>query len=323
VSTPPRHVQAVSCVVATPYHILTGSDDSDIHVWSLSQLLELDSTAEHEPERTLSNHRASITSLSVSPSISPDTNLCVSSSKDKSVVVWNYQTGDALRTLLFPSTPLCLSLDPSTRAVCVACGDSSIFLAAFFTDPPLLGPQSEDATTVVQVNSPFGVAPTDVGAANCLAFSYDGTILLTGHSRGQILRWEVSDANKTPVELTNLNASVSNLIFTPPFPASQATRVVNIVKPSQAERAYVLTAQFDGYVDVPSKSRFDTLLDTPGFSHDTLTSALATLEQPAAESAGDEELRRQNEELWEIIKQQRALQKHTIERYIEAKSGLS
>ncbi|KAG7291865.1 hypothetical protein NEMBOFW57_001887 [Staphylotrichum longicolle] len=317
VSTPARHVQAVSCVAATPYHVLTGSDDSDIHVWSLPQLLELDSAAEHEPLRSLSNHRAAITSLSLSPSVSADTNFCVSASKDKSCIIWNYQTGDALRTLLLPSFPLCLSLDPSSRAVCVSCEDGSLYLAEFFAEKPVLGPGSEDASTVVQVSSPFGATQPDVGPASCLSLSYDGTMLLTGHPKGQIMKWDIAE-NKSPVELANLNAAVTNISFISPFPTEKPTKTVNIVKPSQAERAYTFTAQFDAFQS--STTRFDSLINASGFPREAMESAIASFYQPAAESAGDEDLRKQNEELWEIINEQKALQKQTLQRYVEAKS---
>ncbi|KAK3363297.1 WD40-repeat-containing domain protein [Lasiosphaeria hispida] len=322
VSTPPRHVQAVSCVVATPYHVITGSDDSDIHVWSLPQLLELDPTAiEHEPERSLSNHRAAITALSASPNVSIDTNFCVSASKDKSCIIWNYQTGDALRTLLFPSFPLCLSLDPSSRALCVACEDGTLYFPELFGEKPLLGPQSEEASTVVQATSAFGATQPDVGPATCLSLSYDGTMLLTGHPKGRVLKWDVAD-NKTPVELTNLNAAVTNLAFTSPFPAEKATKTVTIVKPSQAERAYTFTAQLESHQG--SETKFDMLLNSTGFPQEALENAIAALEQPATtESVGEQELRKQNEELWEIINEQKALQKHTLQRYVEAKASRS
>lgn len=304
-------------MAATPYHVLTGSDDSDIHVWSLPQLLELDSAAEHEPLRSLSNHRAAITGLSLSPSVSADTNFCVSASKDKSCIIWNYQTGDALRTLLLPSFPLCLSLDPSSRAVCVSCEDGSLYLAEFFAEKPVLGPGSEDASTVVQVSSPFGATQPDVGPASCLSMSYDGTMLLTGHPKGQIMKWDIAEY-KSPVELANLNAAVTNISFVSPFPTEKPTKTVNIVKPSQAERAYTFTAQFDAFQS--SATRFDSLVNASGFPREPMESAIAAFYQPAAESAGDEDLRKQNEELWEIINEQKALQKQTLQRYVEAKS---
>ncbi len=332
-STPARHVQAVSCVVATPYHVLTGSDDSDIHVWSLPRLLDLDPASEHEPERNLSNHRAAITALAASPSVSVDTNFCVSASKDKSCIIWNYQTGDVLRTILFPSSPVCITLDASSRAICISCEDSSLYLQELFGPKSLLGPQSEDPSTVVQVSSPFGATQPDVGPASCLSLSYDGTVLLSGHPRGQILRWDVAD-NKTPVELANLNAAVTNLVFIPPFPFNKTTKAVNIVKPSQAERTYTLTVQLESNLQSGSAtSRFDTLLNTPGFSQATLESAMAAFEQPVAmasaaaapaeESGEVQELKKKNEDLWEIINEQRALHKQTLQKYVEVKGSRS
>lgn len=305
-------------MAATPYHVLTGSDDSDIHVWSLPQLLELDSATEPEPQRSLSNHRAAITALSTSPSVSSDTNFCVSASKDKSCIIWNYQTGDALRTLLFPSFPLCLSLDPSSRAICVSCEDGALYLAELFAEKPLLGPQSEDPSTVVQISQPFGATQPDVGPASCLSLSYDGTMLLTGHPRGQIMKWDIAE-NKSPVELANFNAAVTNVVFISPFPSGKPTKAANIIKPSQAERAYTFAGQLES-CPTP-ETRFDSLLNATGFPQEAMESAIAALYQPLAESGGDQELQKKNEELWEIINEQRALQKQTLQRYVEAKSS--
>lgn len=311
-------MQAVSCVAATSYHVITGSDDSDIHVWSLSQLLELDSTAEHEPDRSLPNHRAAITSLVVGQSVNPDTSICVSASKDKSCIVWNYFTGDALRTLLFPSFPLCVSLDPSSRALFVSSEDSSLYMVEFFAERPLLGPGAEDSATVVQVSSAFGVMPSDAGPASCLAASYDGTLLLTGHSKGQILKWDVAD-NRTPVELANLNAAVTNITFTSPLPGRKNTKTMNIVKPGQGGRHYTFTAQLES--ELGPETRFDSSLNATGFPQDVLEGAISAFQQPSAESAGDQDLARQNDELWGIINEQRALQKQTLQKYIDAKAA--
>lgn len=307
----------MSCVAATPYHIISGSDDSDIHVWSLAQLLDLDAGEEHEPERSLPNHRAAITSLAASQDANPDTSICVSASKDKSCIVWNYRSGDVLRSLLFPSFPLCVALDPASRALFTSCEDGSLHLVEFFAEKPLLGPSAEDASTVVQVSSAFGVSPSDAGPASCLAVSYDGTQLLTGHPKGQILKWDVAD-NKTPVEVANLNAAVTNIVFLSPFPETKLIMAPTIVKPNQAERNYTLTAQFNS--ELGAQTRFDALLNTPGFSQAVLEGAVAALQQPTADSGREQELTKENEELWEIVNEQRALQKQTLQLQL-AKSG--
>ena len=308
-------------MAVTPSHLLTGSDDSNIHVWSLSRLLELDAVAEHEPQLSLSNHRAAVTAVVAGPGSNPETNLCISSSKDKTCIIWNYQAGVALRTLLFPSFPLCIALDPCARAFCVSTEDGSLFLAELFAEKPLIGPNSmEAASMVVQVKSPFGVAPADAGPASCISLNYDGTILLSGHPRGKLLQWKLAD-NSPPSELGNLNASISNLAFVPALPTARTVKILTIVKPSQTDRNYTLNGQLESELR-EYESRFDTMLKTPGFSQQVLEDAILAFQQPSgADSASSQELQKQNEELWEIINEQRALQKQTLKRYVEAKSG--
>ena len=276
--------------------------------------MEVGSTDVDEPDRTLSNHRAAVTSLVVGHSSNPDTNLCVSASKDKTCILWNYQSGVPLRTLLFPASPLCLALDPGARALSVSTEDGSVYLVELFGEKPLLGPHSaEAASTVVQISAPFGLAPPDSGPASCLALTYDGTALLSGHTRGGILQWNLSD-NSLPVELANLNAAVTNLAFVPPLSAARPTvRVQTVVKPSQADRKYTITAQLEA--DPGPGTEFQSLLSTPGFPRDVLENAIMSLQQPAGGGITDQELQTQNKQLLEIINEQRALHKETLQHY--------
>ncbi|KAI0174315.1 WD40-repeat-containing domain protein [Pestalotiopsis sp. NC0098] len=324
ITTPACHVQAITCMATTPYHLLTGSDDSNIQVWELARLLELDTTVEHEPEKTLSNHRAAIASLAVSQSVNRDTNICVSASKDKSAIIWNYQTGEALRTILFPSPLTALCLDPCARAFYVSSDNGAMFSVELFAEKPLIGGQSAEASsTVVQISSPFGQVPQETGPASCLGLSYDGTVLLSGHSNGQILRWDLS-TKAIATEVANLNASVSNLLFVSPMPTSETVTTVNIVRPFLGSRSYNFTAQLES--DLVGETKLGKMLESKGFSHDILEQALSALQQPTptpAAASGDEALRKENEELREIINEQRALQKKTMQRYVEAKSSSS
>ncbi|KAF7547497.1 hypothetical protein G7Z17_g7700 [Cylindrodendrum hubeiense] len=306
VSTPPCHVQAVSCLAVTPYHILSGSDDSNINVWSLSRLLALDTHTEHEPERTLSNHRGAITSLVVGPSTNSETSICVSASKDKTCIVWNFQTGQILRTLLFPTSPICACLDPSARALFVASEDGSLFLVELFGGAkPVLGSRStEPASIVVQVNVPLAVSDPEAGQPSCLAISYDGTSILSGHTKGKIFRWSLAD-NAHPTEMANLNAKVTNLCFVSPLPPIQPTKAINIVKPNHNQKKYVFTAQLDS--DLGSTTRFSEMLGSTGFSSQSIETAIPTL-SPSDEEE-DPEQARQNQQFWAIINNHQTLQK--------------
>lgn len=297
--------------------MLSASDDSNINVWSLARLLEPGQDIGLEPELTLSNHRAAITDLVVGPSTNPETCICVSASKDKTCIVWNYQSGQVLRTLLFPTAPLCISLDPCARALLVSCEDGGVFLVDFFGEKPLLGPHSAElASIVVQVNSPLGVADADAGPASCMALTYDGTAVVTGHTKGKIFRWTLAD-NSHPTELANLNASVTNLIFTPLLSDKEFCQAINVVKPNQAQRQYTLSAQLEG--DLDSNTRFNQMLNSKGFSAGTIAQALESFSSPEPSSGDVEsELRKQNDELQEIINEQKALHKATLERHAEA-----
>ncbi|KAI5467926.1 WD40-repeat-containing domain protein [Mariannaea sp. PMI_226] len=261
VSTPPCHVQAITCLAVTPHHILSGSDDSNINVWSLSRLLDLHAHSEHEPELILSNHRGAITSLVVGPSTNPETSICVSASKDKTCIVWNFQTGQVLRTLLFPAPPLSICLDPSARALFVASEEGALYLVELFGGKkPILGGRcTEPASIVVQVTDPLAVSDPEAGQPSCLALTYDGTSVLSGHTKGKILRWSLAE-NAHPAELANLNASVTNIHFIPPLPSKEPTKTINIIKPNQNLKQYAFTAQLD--TDLGLGSRFNQLLRT-------------------------------------------------------------
>jgi pre-rRNA-processing protein IPI3 len=280
-------------------------------VWSLPRLLELDPTIEHEPQGTLSDHRAAITSLAVSQSVNPDTNICITASKDKSCIIWNYQLGVPLRTVLFPSVPISLVLDPSTRAFYASAEDGSLFAVK-------LGSQgSEEGPAATQASPAFGAAPQEAGPAICLGLNYDGTILLSGHPQGQVRRWDLSNrADST--ELASLNAAITNIAFVSPFPESKSTQPTAIVKPFLGSRTYNFTSQIE--TDMENETRFSKMLASNGVPQEILEQAILAFQEPVSNSVGDAELQKENEELWEIVREQRALQKKTLEQYVKATS---
>ncbi|KAJ2891254.1 ribosomal assembly complex component [Zalerion maritima] len=274
VFTPPIHIQAVSCMAATRNHLITGSDDSNLNVWSLSRLLELDNTVEPEPERTLSNHRAAITSLVASRSSNPHSSLCVSASRDKTCIVWNYRTGDALRTILFPATPLAAAMDPFPRLLAVSLEDRSIHLLDFFGDKPLIGSRAvESSSTMIKAPAPIAQAAVDQGPASCLGLSHDGGTLLSGHPQGQIVKWSL---NGHGTELASLNSSVTNLIVLPPSPPQVNTRTINIVKPSPADQ-YAPVVQLEQGTMSHDASSLGKLVSTPGLPLSQLVDAVTAV----------------------------------------------
>ena len=308
----------MTCLVATPYHVLSASDDANVNVWSLARLLELDAQAEPEPDLTLANHRAAVTSLAVGPaSASTEAAICVSASKDKTCIVWNYRSGEVLRTLLFPTAPLCVCLDPTARALFAAAEDGSTYMVELFGDKPLLGSRSaEPAAIVVQVKEPLGKADEDAGPASCLAVSYDGTTLMSGHAKGKILRWTLA-SNGHPTEMANLNAAVTNLVFMPLLPERKLVKPGTIVKPNQNLRQYTFNAQLEK--DLAHDTNFSRMLNANGFSPSTIERALLSFDAPTG--AEDAELQKADQMLSDIVASQRSAQKSAFLAYTQTEDS--
>jgi pre-rRNA-processing protein IPI3 len=234
------------------------------------------------------------------------TNICVSASKDNTIIVWNYFTGDLLRTFLLPSTPLCLAVDPCDCGVYIGFEDGSLQLIELLQPESNYNPlyDTKLQTTPVQITlSPF-TAPSDNGSALCLGLNYDGTSILSGHTSGKIVQWDTG-RRAFSAELADLNAPVTNLCMLSPFPDKRLTKALTVVKPKLSEENYTFTAQLIGNMD---KNNFNKALDTPGFPSAMLEDAISRFYTPAAtSSSGDEKLRKENEDLWKVVREQQSL----------------
>jgi pre-rRNA-processing protein IPI3 len=253
------------------------------------------------------------------------TNICVSASKDNTIIVWNYHSGDLLRTFLLPSAPLCLALDPCDRAVYAGFEDGSLQLIEFLNANSAINPlyDSNLQTTPVQITLPPWTAPSEPGAAFCIGLSYDATYVFSGHATGKIAQWDTG-RRAFSSELADLNAPVTNLLMLSPFPSKTSIRPSTVIKPKLGEGQYVFTAQLSKSI---SSSDFDRAVRNQGFPAEMLESAISRFSRPVAvssmgsSSSGDEKLRQENEELWKVVNEQRALQKKTFEKYTKLKSG--
>lgn len=114
--------------------------------------------------------------------------------------------------------------------------------------------------------------------------------------------------------LTNVNTAVTNIVMVAPLSAStRTTKALTIVKPTEGHRGYTFTAQFEA--DLKSETAFQAMVKTPGFSPETLESAISSFLQPTEEDddAGDDQLSpRQIQEQWEFIDTQKLPQAGTV-----------
>ena len=215
------HLQGVSQLCITPNndYILSGSDDATAFVWSLPQLVSFRTSgssygnedAANAPLKTFSNHRHPITALACGHS-RPNTNFAVSASSDQTCYLWHIETCEILRTILLPSAPTCIAIDPVDRALYFGDDAGSIvfvdILSHTVREQKTKG--SSDAMPL-EIKGRHRWRPAgEVGSALCLTLSYDGTSLLSGHANGTIVQWDVAK-RRMASELTNLAQPVTNI----------------------------------------------------------------------------------------------------------------
>ncbi|KAH0543743.1 hypothetical protein FGG08_001925 [Glutinoglossum americanum] len=268
ISTSQSHLQATTTLAVDPSSnfFLSGSTDSNIHLWSLPLLLSFsnpESVTGLKPLRSFIQHRAAISCACFGHG-SGRGNISISASKDGSCIVWDVQSGSPLRTFLLTSSPISLALDPCDRAFYVGFEDGSIQFADLFkpfsssqetlnkraTDDerdhpgallpsnPLYIPQLQDTPITLSPNAERWVSSgQELGPTLCLGISYEGNYILSGHESGKIIMW---DAAKGRVwkEIIDLQAPVTNLIILPPigFPlvdgkSNEKLRVHSATKP--------------------------------------------------------------------------------------------
>ncbi|KLJ13678.1 hypothetical protein EMPG_11391 [Blastomyces silverae] len=248
ISTTASHLQPVTSLIVDPTNnfILSGSEDSNIHVWAIPLLTSFSrsstsqtQTQSNSPLRTFSHHRAPITSLAVGHSRSKN-NIAISTSRDNTAIVWEYRTGKLLRTFLLPATPLCSAVDPADRACYVGYDDGSVQMIDFFKVPSIqnvLHDSSQQSTpSQLSANERWLPPNLDLGAVQCLTLSYDGMTLLSGHKGGAIVCWDIAKGRYAST-LTTYGCPVTNLQMLAPTgfvqDNSETARLTihNIVKP--------------------------------------------------------------------------------------------
>ncbi|KAF6233640.1 hypothetical protein HO173_008197 [Letharia columbiana] len=313
VSTPQHHLQSTTCLAVDPTSnfFLSGSTDSNIHVWSIPGLLSFSASSANDnghdlpfsPFRSLSNHRAAITAIVFGHS-SGNKNIAVSASKDKTCIVWNYLNGDALHTFLLPSSPLCLALDPADRAVYAGYEDGSVQLIDFYSQDgltqPLHNPALQSTPTQPRPSGRWSAPHHSASPLLCLQVSYDGTSLLSGHQDGKIHNWDVA-AGKYDKRVADFAAPVTNIIMLKPigFPdvAKPAVKLHNVVKPRYESfvngdhgvsdaiipTKYTFIAQFTSTLPLPFSAEttsFHQELHHSSFPTALLEESLAELSSP-------------------------------------------
>ena len=316
VSTTTAHLQPVTCLVVDPADnfFLSGSSDAMVHVWALPTVLSFSPDTSRAPVHTLSTHRGPISSIVCGHGVS-SANIAVSISADKSAIVWDYHSGQALRTYLLLEVPTAVTLDPADRGFHIAYGNGSLQTVDFFDEVQrsssvdvLRDSITSHRPVQLSPKTRFSAESQKLGGALSLSLSWDGTTLISGHTSGKIATWDVAKRNYCSV-VANLPGPVSNLQFLSPkgFLASPDTtfRIHTITKPKQdaalttidntlVPANYTLNLQFtrplrSSVISATerrstTKGAFEEALTYPGFHTLMLEESLAELETWGAPS---------------------------------------
>jgi pre-rRNA-processing protein IPI3 len=296
---------------------LSGSSDAMIHVWALPAILSFSPDTSRSPVHTLSTHRGPISSIACGHS-SSSANIAVSISGDKSAIVWDYHSGQALRTYLLPEAPTAVTLDPADRAFYVAYADGSLQTVDFYDDVQknvstdvLRDASSSHRPVQPSAKTRFGADSQKLGGALSLSLSWDGTTLVSGHASGKVVAWDIAKSNFISM-LANLPGPVSNLQFLEPtgFPDAPVRnfKIQTVVKPKQDAGSagggnglippgYTLNMQLTGRLRtgrasatetmLGNKSAFEEALTHPSFPTSMLEESLAELSSWSAPNKGN------------------------------------
>ncbi|PLB52399.1 ribosomal assembly complex component Ipi3 [Aspergillus steynii IBT 23096] len=281
VATTASHLSPVTALVVDPSSnfILSGSQDANVHVWSLVDLLSFtkapsgrDRQPPNSPVRTFSNHRAAITSIAVGHSTGRY-NVAVSAAQDNTAIAWDYHTGRVLRTYLLPSSAISLILDPVDRAFYVGYEDGSIQSVDFYKSNsiqhPLHDPSLQSAPSQLEAEDRWAPPTAESGAAHTLCLSYDGMTLLSGHQNGKVLSWNVG-RRKYASLVADYTHPVTNLFMLPPNglpqPSHELKRTAHTIVKPRYDSTLSETSQTAG--TVPADYTFSTHL-LPTSSHPT------------------------------------------------------
>ncbi|KEF57171.1 uncharacterized protein A1O9_07361 [Exophiala aquamarina CBS 119918] len=266
------HLQTVSSLCVTPNNdfIISGSADTSIHVWSLPRLVSFsqgsggyeDGEPTNTPVRTFSAHRTAITAIACGHSMT-DTNFAISASDDGTCYLWHIGTCQTLRTILLPTKAISIAIDPADRVLYFGGQDGHVYSWDIFRHfsswkSMPIGSSGVPASQITSKDR-WTTPSSERGSTNCLTLSYDGTALVSGHTNGNLIRWDVAK-HRILNELTNLGQPVTCIKMLKPdgilIKKLPGYKIINIVKPNLE-----FSSQLEnGTVGIPSKYNFHGII---------------------------------------------------------------
>ncbi|RMD42356.1 hypothetical protein DV735_g2767, partial [Chaetothyriales sp. CBS 134920] len=219
VTSSAAHLQPVSSLHVSPNndYVLSGSSAYE------------DTTTATAPARTFSVHRSGITALTCGHS-RPATNFAISASEDKTCYVWHIETVD--------------------RAVYLGSehgGIMAVNLQSLAAKEETRGASGSNPT-VELLSKDIWASTSQLGAINAIALSYDATSLLSSHTNGAVVHWDVAK-QRMASEIFNFGQPVTNIQMLRPQGLTETRSLAYITPAIVKPRLELNNLDYDGWSD--------------------------------------------------------------------------
>ncbi|XP_069581868.1 WD repeat-containing protein 18 [Brachyistius frenatus] len=231
-----RHYQDVTCLKFTDdgSHFVSGAKDNLALVWSLSSVIQLDSSHAPEPRHVLSRHSLPITDLHCG--LMGAQARVATASLDQTVKVWELSSGELLLSVLFDVEIMSVTFDSCEYFLFCGGSDGNIFQVSLCS-------QNLSREKSFQSDSEGNqVYKGHRNLVTCLSVSMDGTLLLSGSHDETVRLWDVQSkqsirclSHKGPVTNAVIMAAPANMFLPDSRPAVPLPRFSRHLLASDAD----------------------------------------------------------------------------------------
>ena len=164
-----------------------GNENNVIRIWQIDSLNQ----SNQIPDKILKGHHDNIWSIA----LNPDGTKIVSGSSDRTIKIWNSQTGECLKTLTGHNRPvLSVVFSPDGNTI-ASCGGHSII--------KLWNSQSGECVQTIQERASY-----------IIKFNSNGSILASGHTSGIVKLWDINNGQCIQ-NLGNFGKPIISIAFSP------------------------------------------------------------------------------------------------------------
>uniref|UniRef100_A0A8C9V7Q3 WD repeat-containing protein 18 n=1 Tax=Scleropages formosus TaxID=113540 RepID=A0A8C9V7Q3_SCLFO len=229
-----RHYQDLTCLRFTDdsSHFISGGKDNLVLVWSLTSVVQLDSSHPPEPRHVWARHSLPVTDIHCG--LMGAQARVATASLDQTVKLWEISSGEMLLSILFDVGIMSVTLDPCEYFLFCGGSDGNIFQVS------LCSTHLSREKTFQSDNEGNQVFKGHRNLVTCLSVSMDGTLLLSGSHDETARLWDIQSKqsirtinHKGPVTNASIILAPANMFLPDSRPAVPLPRFSRHLNPSE------------------------------------------------------------------------------------------